>query len=323
MDTKVYEINFSEQKKWSEFDDLFRKCMGDMNPWSIYVKNVILKKVKEKGLTLKYLASQIKVDYKTLREIKKGRIQRDSLISLGILLDMTFSEINEMLLRAKYHMLYPKTVEDAIWSYIIKHLPKSLNVEGETIKEKYMFWQKEYNKLFKRYNEVLNIEHAGACLDTIFMEEMISKEESFQSIMLEIMPGFREAYKQLKMFLEKWRTSFSPFSVREDNEQRDLGQAYYRLFHKFEDKGKLPSRAFFIAFGIQAGMKKNEINQMLSLAKMQPLYARDFVDARLIYYLSQDKFSIEGLADDLTKDIDDYKDYPVIETDMKAILKYL
>ena len=186
-----------------------------------------------------------------------------------------------------------------------------------------MFWQKEYDKLFQYYNDSRNMENETVGLDTFRMEQIISKEGSFQFIMLEIMPGFREAYTQLKAFLEKWKTSFSPFSVREDNDQRDLGQSYYRLFHKFKDKGKLPSRAFFIAFGIQAGMKKDEMNQMLSLAKMQPLYARDFVDARLIYYLSQEKMSIEGLADDLTQDMDDYKEYPMMETDMKAILKYL
>lgn len=323
MDTKAYELHFSETQKWQEFDSYYRGCMGDMNAWSVYVEKVILTKIKEKKLSMKAIASQIKVDYKTLRMIKNGKIQRDTLICLGILLDMTYDEINEMLLRAKYHMLYPKAAEDAIWSYIIRHRPDSLIVEGNTIKEKYQTWQKAYDNLFQTYCQISDIENEDATLNTFMVENAISKDGSFEEIMLEIIPGFHESYRELKTFLEKWKKSIYPDSVLEENENRDLGQAYYRVFYKFEKKGKLPSRAFFIAFGIHAGMKKKEIDQMLSLAKMQPLYARDFVDARLIYYLSQKKYSIESLADDLTQDIDAYEEIPLIRTDMKAILKYL
>ena len=62
-------------------------------------------------------------------------------------------------------------------------------------------------------------------------------------------------------------------------------RSYYRRLEALRNEFEIPSRAFLIALGIHLEMNVMEIDRMLDLAGMAPLYSKDTVEGRLRFYL--------------------------------------
>ena len=62
---------------------------------------------------------------------------------------------------------------------------------------------------------------------------------------------------------------------------------YYKRRHKMKKYHKLPSRLFLIALGLRLALPLEEINRLLSLAGMSPLYAKDRLEGTIIFYVNK------------------------------------
>ena len=115
----------------------------------------------------------------------------------------------------------------------------------------------------------------------------LKNQEDFDSTMREIIPSVVDGYSKLIRFIEqqmeKNGNSISEFDFQNDKEK--ISQIYYREIRNIKNKQKIPTRIFLISLGIHMNLPVDKINELLDYAGMMPLYSKDVLESRLIFYL--------------------------------------
>ena len=225
---------------------------------------------------------------------------RDMFIKLAFGLGMDVNQTNELLTKyGHYSELYAKDLYDAITIYIINRRMSDINNE-----------QYSYDKLsqwFEKYKEICaghivdNKNYDSEKYKTIGVVKTLNEikaDHDFEKFIYEHKDIFLTTNSQLLLFLEQ----FINMRIMDLNRETDaegknkyswhkiviesgLDQSFDKMVSELRKKGIVPRRSQLIALGIHLNMVEADINNMLRLAHMPELYARDKVEALLLYIL--------------------------------------
>lgn len=276
--TEVMDRQLQECIDEDDYYKIMKEYHGSLSRWEEFV----VPQIREKQLKINDISECCGVDRKTAAGfLKNPPTKRKNVIALGILLEKSLGDVNYMLSHeAGSYQLYPKNAEDAIWIYMIQHKTWKKGC-GQSVKEMFEVYKKKYQKLCKEY-----IEKPLSQGTEVILEKIVAMDH-FEQLMGEIIPEMTAGYRRLIAYIEEM-TEKSGLSVASFCYQGDPGarrQMYYRELRKLKNDCEVPSRMFLIALGIHLGLTVPGINHMLQEAGMIPLYSKNSLESRLIFYL--------------------------------------
>lgn len=223
---------------------------------------------------------------------------RNMFIKLAFGLNYDVKQTNKLLTRyGKYSELYAKDINDAIIIYVLNNRMKN------TTDEKYSYanlkkWHDKFNDIRKNY---VPEEDAGFQYKTIGVYTSIisiEDDERFEKYIYENKKIFLNSYKSLYNYISDFiriRTQEledvfdsdpgNRYSWHRIVVEKGLDKTYEKMLSDLKNHGILPKREQLIGLGIHLNMVETDINNMLTLAHMEELCARDKLESLLLYIL--------------------------------------
>lgn len=231
---------------------------------------------------------------------------RDDFIKIAFGVNMSLEETNVLLQKyGSYAELYPKDLNDAIIIYLLNRRQSDFDnpqfsyasIELWTnrlasIREEIIQSQK------RRIEQILNSSTVQTTL-AFHTIKAIDNDKDFETYILQNKSVFFSTYDKLIRFID----DFTGMQKEKHSQLHDEDEPGYSLHALAQQKGLnktlenaismlkqnriLPKRHQLITLGVLLNMTEQDINLMLNLANMLPLYPRDQIDALMIYLLSK------------------------------------
>lgn len=283
LKTVIFNDKLGKCEDDEDYEEIIRNNQEEFQTWKQYITEKVEQYRKAYGVAKGDIAKYCGVDKKTvrscLREIPK---KRESVIMLGVLLGMDIDAINFMLAnKARYHELYPKNAEDVVWMYLIEHKVWT--------KERRIPIMEVFEQYFQRFqclqSNIMPKERKS--LKTQYLKSEIILNADFDDAMMKVIPGMTKGYQQLIAYINKAlkRSELSIATLEYVGIGNSQRQKYYRALDGLRHEYIVPSRGFLMALGIHLGLEIEEIDHMLQLAGMRPVYSKEHAESRLRYYL--------------------------------------
>lgn len=208
---------------------------------------------------------------------------RDDYIRIGFAAHYSLDEMNVLLQRyGKYPALYAKSLEDSVYIYVLHSddCPHTYEFCCETISE------------IKRRMESMDGD-ADAMYETAQMSDALMKVRSVAELTEFIQShaaGYRSAYAKfyayVNAFLFANNLSFADgkdYSVHSLASAQEWTSSLRQCVSAIRQKKWFPLRRKVIALGLHLNMTTEQINEMLKLAQMEPLCAKNPVESAIIF----------------------------------------
>ncbi len=217
-------------------------------------------------------------------------------IKLAFGLKMNVEETNELLLKyGKYSKLYPKDLHDAIIIYVIN---KRINDWDNPIYDynSLSAWEEKFCEILKNHKTNEKYYYQPQTVG-IFNDILKIKDDlEFEKYILTNADVFFSSYSALIYFIDDFieirisekeilGNETEKYSWHRFIKEKQLDSSFEIMLSKLKHDGLLPRREQLIALGIHLNMVANDIDKMLELAHMKPLYAKDKAESLLLYLL--------------------------------------
>lgn len=312
--TQVLRNDIGQCENQAEYEKLVREHSSQYESWHEHVE-----KLRKEQHLLKYqIAEGMDRSESTVSSfLKKIPTKREYVIMLAAMLGLDVEGTNNLLTRwAKYQRLYAKNPDDAIWIYI---LSKGRCMEPAKQFEGYRsVYREELNRdQVKRTSRTTTV--VGQEIETCARQAgnvSPAEDKIFRQMVRNQIPDYQAAYENLMRFLEQQMESArnaygSPNEMFADNAY--FKSNYYGKMRELHRDRILPSRTFLIVLGIRLNMDADAIDQLLDMAGMGPLCAKDQVEGAMVFYLEELYCSCPSVFFQYTQNANDFKYYELRE----------
>ncbi len=232
--------------------------------------------------------------------------KRDDFIKIAFGLNMNPDEANTLLKKyGSYAELYPKDLNDAIIIYLLNRRqgdfdnPLYSYASVEQWNNRLAYIREEIIQSQKKRMEKLSQKHTVNTTIAYHELEAINDDKDFEAYILRNKPVFFCTYDKLIRFIDE----FMNIQKKKHAMLHDQDEPQYSFHAKVQKLGinktlenavsllrnnrVLPKRNQLITLGVLLNMTEQDLNHMLDLANMLPLYPRDQIDALMIYLLTK------------------------------------
>ena len=354
--TRLWGLKVGQCETEEEFNQLVAEHQRYYRAWGDVLRPMLL----ERGISVQDLAKGCGVGISTARDfLKKIPARRSYVIMIAIMMGLNRDQTNRLLTRfAQYQQLYPRSVEDVIWCYMIaggKHMhPKDL----------YQAYYAEYEKVRQSCGYPDREVDGKPGSTRLALQKMefymnqphgitVQSDDNYRQMMAELLPEFKGANRRLLDKLKEYLDSPSLQQERKKraNDRESSGDSrftanqlyqgnhagllrYYKRLSELKNKGKVPERKFLLSFAIRLGLTTDSINQLLECAGMAPLCPKDRLECAIIFYLEEAYLNFPSLFSQDTQQMEgpgqnmwEYEDgRPVLQGQdgyLKQVLKIL
>lgn len=223
----------------------------------------------------------------------KGAIpkNRETFLRIGMAANYDLENMNQLLQRyGQYPGLYAKSLEDCVCIYVLN------NYSGKAA-------MKQYYYILNRIKENIIRDRAEE-LDDIntekFSEKLseIKNEEALESFITDNIAIFASCYHKfyayVKMFIEINYKKFSS-SVNELANGQEWSSSLKQCVSAIRQNKWYPTRNKIISLGLHLSMDHDQIDEMLMLAHMEPLCAKNIFESVIMFIL--DDASLNNMLD--------------------------
>jgi len=277
---------YEEVSRCEDIDDVHQLLEANasmMTDWQAFICHLL----ESLGLSYRGFASRCSMSSNTVAAwCKRGLLprSREQFMRVAFAVGMTVDETNSFLRRyGKYPQLYPKSIEDAIWIFALRHK---------------MTWQ-QADALREHFEEYMphaeELRRANAFFDTQVVENNLLKAETvaeLEQFIINNSDAFSDTYHRLLDFID----SHVAAATLEDGKSGTLNSflcdrlgdkviasTFSSMISRLRRHGIVPSRTKLIALGILLGMPPEQLNTLLDMAGMEGLCARDRLESLIIY----------------------------------------
>ncbi len=277
---------YDDVVRCEDIDDVFRLLKENeslMTDWKSFICSLL----ENSGSSYRGFAARCGMSSNTIASwCERGQLprSREQFLRVAFAAGMNVDETNSFLRRyGKYPRLYPKNIEDSIWIFALR---------------REMTWKEAsaLREYFEHYmHDLHDLKRGSAFLDTCVVEGELLKAETVEQLekfITENAEAFSDTYHKLLDFIDsyvamvsvedgKTRTLNAYLSERLEN--KAIASTFSSMISRLRRHGAVPSRTKLIALGILLGMPPEHLNQMLDMAGMEPLCARDRLESLIIY----------------------------------------
>jgi len=229
---------------------------------------------------------------------------RENFIRIGLAAGYDIEKVNVFLQKyGRYPALYSKTLEDCICMYVLLHYPKEQAL-------------KKYDELLFRAKHMVMRQIAyKAVKDTLILEKELSEvetDEEFMDFLTTNSKSFTEAYRKLHVYMDeiiKQKSMLKSSSVHNMAKGQEWSSSLKQCVSDIRTGKWYPTRDKIISLGLHFCMTKEEINEMLMLAGMRPLYVKNLFENIIVYILTSAELNDIYVSDGEYYDIDNLCNY--------------
>lgn len=259
----------------------------------------VLQMLEETGYTKVKFAKLCNVSRQTLDKWCKGISmpdKREQYLKIGMAANYGIEEMNLLLQRyGRYSGLYSKTLEDCVCMFVLQQ-----NYGAESY-EKYQYI------LNRIKDNIFGFDAEGEDITTAKFDEKLARVEGENELERFITENialfsltYRKLYSRIKLEREE-RMHYKTDSeaVAAENFRSNIQKSMSEMNqNKWE-----PRRNKIICFGLHLGMDVDEINELLALAHMEPLCAKNIYESAIIFAVQNVFLSLDDESDNLPWDI--------------------
>lgn len=230
---------------------------------------------------------------------------RDDFIKIAFGVNMNLEETNKLLKKyGSYAELYPKDLNDAIIIYLLNRRqgdydnPQFSYASIEQWTNQLASIREEIIESQKRRLERLSNRTTVQTTLAFNTIKAIDNDKDFETYILQNKSVFFSTYDKLILFIDDFigmqkekhahlHDEDEPgYSLHALAQQKGLNKTLENAVSMLKQNRILPKRHQLITLGILLNMTEQDLNHMLNLANMLPLYPRDQIDALMIYLLT-------------------------------------
>ncbi|MCR5324423.1 MAG: hypothetical protein K6E85_14285 [Lachnospiraceae bacterium] len=275
---------------------IFPMVKSQKNQWETKIKEIL----DRTGYTKTKFAKILGISRVALDKWLKGALprNRETFLRIGMVADYSFDEINNLLQRyGRYPGLYSKSLEDCICMFVINHF------KGEERIEKYT------RTLNKIKNSIIMDENAdpaelGTETFNIKLAE-VNNESELEKFIADNIDVFVSAYNKLYAYVKMYVSQNYPGYAGSVNELADAqgwSSSLRQCVSAMRQKKWYPTRNKIISLGLHLNLERDQIDQMLDYAHMEPLCAKNIFESVIIFILED--ASLNNLLDEDSEDYD-------------------
>ena len=289
-----------EISKCEEIEELkeriFPMIRTQQEQWTEKINQIIT----ESGLTKSKFAEVCGVSRVSVNKWCKGAIpkNRDTFLRIGMVAGYDLERMNQLLRRyGQYPALYSKSLEDCVCIFVLER-----KYGLETL-EKYNYILDKIKANIVRDNdeeqEDLATELFDAKLSYVKNEDDLEKFIAENSMMFAM--AYHRFYAYVKMHIMANYQEFGG-SVFELAEGQEWSSSLRQCVSAIRQKKWYPTRNKIISLGLHLSMDHEQIDEMLELAHMEPLCAKNIFESVIMFIL--DDASLNDLLDTESEEYD-------------------
>ncbi len=232
----------------------------------------------------------------------KGSVpkNRETFLKIGMAADYNVEKMNQLLQRyGKYPALYSKSLEDCVCIYVINH------DYGEEAIDKYEYILNKIKEQIIRDDNVEEIEN----ISTVKFDSKLSEvedEDGLEQFISGNIAMFANAYHKFYAYVKmnisaNYMEPAYAESVFEMAEVQGWSSSLRQCVSAIRQNKWYPTRNKIISLGLHLSMDHEQIDEMLELAHMEPLCAKNVFESVIMFILDD-----ASLKDMLNIDSEDY-----------------
>lgn len=290
--TGIIESNLNDCDDIEELKQRILPLLQDQrSAWMEKIEQIL----SEKKYTCKQLAQLCKVSEPAVRKWRKGSLpqSRDMYIRIGFAAGYSLEEMNVFLKRyGKCPQLYVKSLEDSVCMFVLEseYLPHTY----ETYLRMLDMIQQEFQGVTEVQRKAYTTRHLSEYFANLrSLEEMIEFAKTNA-------PSYKQAYSRLYSYIIAFlhvnlqsehmtdgdgrKTSFHAMAT-----ESQWSSSLRHCISEIRNKRWFPLRHKIISLGIHLNMDTDAINRMLQYAQMEPLYAKNPLEAAIMWAVEEAK----------------------------------
>lgn len=287
-----------------DIEDLKRKILplltNQRNAWAYKMEEIL----QTKGYSCRRMAQLCKVSEPAVRKWRRGSLpqSRDMYIRIGFAAGYSLAEMNAFLMRyGKCPKLYVKSLEDSVCIFVLRSA--TLEHTYETYQRLLDMVRQEIQGTADNEQVLETQDYSTQYLSTRFWN--VEKMEEMVAFAGENAQAFRRAYDRLyqtvNIFLavnlgneylteqDGRRASFHAMA-----EESQWSSSLRHCISEIRQRKWFPLRHKVISLGLHLNMDVQSINDMLACAQMEPLYAKNPIEAAIMWAINEAKLNSEN-----------------------------
>lgn len=275
---------------------------GQRTMWAAKVEEIM----EKNNLSCKQMAKLCEVSEPAVRKWKKGSLpqSRNMYIRIGFAAGYNLEEMNAFLTRyGRCPKLYVKSLEDSVCIFVL---------QSEILEHTY----ESYMNLLKIVKEEMDAEPEvkHEAYSTVNLSERFTHVRSLDEMITFAkmnVPSYRQAYNRLydyiifylmvnidsDHFVDGDGRGASIYAMKKESQ---WSSSLYHCVSEIRQRKWFPLRHKIISLGLHLNMDAESINLMLQYAQMEPLYAKNPIEAAIIWAINEAKLNSEN--DELIQD---------------------
>jgi hypothetical protein len=254
--------------------------------------------IAESGQTKTEFAKRCGTSRVTIDKWCKGAIpkNRETFLRIGMAAGYDEANMNKLLMRyGRYPGLYAKSLEDCVCLYVMEHGSDDALLE-------------QYQYILKKIRENITGSSGQAAqgeMETkIFREKLsdVTSESELEQFIHENSSVFQNAYHKLYAYI-KMNIESNYYMVSEETRQnihdmaviQGWSSSLRQCVSNIRQGKWYPTRNKIISLGLHLGMDHDQVNEMLELAHMEPLCAKNIFESTIMFIL--ENASVIGYLD--------------------------
>ena len=257
--------------------------------WSQYFQELL----RDSGCTKSKFASLCGVSRVSIDKWCKGAIprNRETFLRIGLAANLDTAQMNLLLQRyGRYPALYSKSLEDCICLYVLSH-----NEQKDALQQFHYIRERIAEKLLPDTRD-------GENISTVKFDEKLSDIQSRDMLEQFIADNthvfsfsYHKLYAYIKMFLSANDFCYAG-NVFELAETQGWSSSLRQCVSAIRQNKWYPTRNKIISLGLHLCMDHDQIDEMLKLAHMEPLCAKNIFESVIMFIL--DDAELNGILDD-------------------------
>lgn len=258
------------------------------NAWQGKINQIL----REKGYTTRKMAQLCQVSETAVRKWRNGALpqSREMYIRIGFVAGYDVDQMNGFLQRyGRCPQLYVKSLEDSICMFVLR---------SSALPHTYETYQNVLEAVKKELQQVSDTD-AGVCSTTQLSDyfSSISSREEMVEFIKQNAASYRAAYERLYGYIQVYlrynltdgqqeQASFHSMAT-----ESRWSSSLRHCISEIRNKRWFPLRHKVISLGLHLNMDVDGINDMLRLAQMEDLCAKNPVEATVIYAVEDAKLN--------------------------------
>ena len=272
--------------------DIINRIKSQREDWIDKINLIII----QNGYTQSEFAKLCGVSHVAVAKWCKGSLpqNRDTFIKIGFAANYNLKQMNIFLQRyGRYPELYAKSLEDSVCIFLLrsKYIEHSYEKYEEILQMFASHLDMIKNDGFDESNEYETSNSLKKIMDIDSLQELkifIDNNLAMYRTGYKKFYSYVEAYIQLNNIngrFDKKNNEKNKNNIHQLAEGQKWSSSLRQCVYAIYKRKWFPLRRKVIALGIHLNMNVNEINDMLQIAHMETLYAKNPIECAIIYAL--------------------------------------